>query len=110
MSLFMYFTIDKIRVREGQDNPWDPFDNAMEIFQTFSLSTLEALEPAPGESRWWARQGFSTQNAPSDGTSLKANNKWIALRDPQITFALPKYTIIKDRVSRFRLDMHYWES
>lgn len=110
MSLFMYFTIDKIRVKASFDNPWDPFDHSMELFQTFSLSTLEAFQPNPNEAHWWARQGFSLQNAPSDGTSLKANNQWVAVRDPQITFALPAYTMIKDRISRFRLDVHHWES
>ena len=50
--MFFHISIHSIKAHEVSDNPFDPFDNAIEVYQTWHLAALEDIaetSSTPGE-------------------------------------------------------------
>lgn len=108
--MFFYITLHRVTAHQISDHPADPFNRRAELYQTWHLCQLDALieDPTAPIARW-ARQGFSLRGAPDDGTSYAAGDE-IHVVDPQITFGLSEAALEAGKRSRYRFDVHYWES
>lgn len=105
--MFFHITIHRIKAVHVSDHPMDPFDTAIEAYQTWHLAELEALEATSAST--WARQGSSSRGAPDSGISLRNGDDVVPV-DPQITLGLPDNATQTGQHSQYRLDFHFWDS
>lgn len=108
--MFMHLTIHGIKAWRASDNSFDPFDNSIELYQTWHLSELEPLAPMEAQpTSLGARLGFSLRGAPSDGVRFRNGETRIVV-DPQITFGLSDKAFTTGQRSRYVIDYYHWES
>ncbi|WP_437910791.1 hypothetical protein WME95_24170 [Sorangium sp. So ce327] len=108
--MFMHFTIHGIKAHRVSDQTFDPFNKAVELYQTWHLSEIEPLIPLANKPVGsWTRLGFSARGGPDDGVSFRSGDARIVV-DPQIIFGLPDAVFARDNKARFVLDYHHWES
>src|SRR5262245_4523278 len=105
--MFFHISIHSIKAHEISDNPFDPFDNAIELYQTWHLAALEDI--ADTSASTWARQGSSSRGAPDDGSMLRTGDDFVVV-DPQITLGLDEHAIEANHKRHYRLDFHHWDS
>jgi hypothetical protein len=105
--MFFHFCIHQIQAEAIQDHPFDPFDSAIELYQTWHLAQLENINDTSPSA--WARQGSSSRGAPDDGVNVRRGTNLI-VTDPQITLGLDDRAITQGHEQQFRLDFHHWDS
>lgn len=105
--MFFHAVLKSLEAHEVRDHPADPFNRAIEFFQTYricELQTIDNVTVAP-----WARLGFSMRGGPRSGVKLRKGDA-LQVMDPQITHGLPTDAMDEDVRYQWRFDFHNWES
>lgn len=87
---------------------WWPGNTAIELYQTWSLSELDALGPAGAgvETSRWSRLGFSTRGGLRGYQRFRSGDRETVL-DPSLSLALPSLHEGHERLLAF--EVHHWE-